>query len=110
MSRRAGVHAVHSVNQFAFSVPDLAEAERFYVAFGLDVRAHNEQLDLYTFNHPHRWATVVQASGLKRLQFVSYGVFAEDVQSMQLRARKAGLTCNPHALHSHTSSMLRFGL
>ena len=100
MSRRAGVCAAHSVNQFVFSVPDLAEAERFYAAFGLDVRAHNEQLDLYTFNHPHRWATVVQAPGPKRLQFVSYGVFAEDVQSMQLRAREAGLTCDPHALHS----------
>ena len=70
MSRRAGVHAAHSVNQFVFSVPDLAEAARFYVAFGLDVRAHHEQLDLYTFGHPHRWATVVQAPGHDFINYV----------------------------------------
>ena len=37
-SRRPGVVAVHSVDRFVFTVPDLAEAQRFYTAFGLDVR------------------------------------------------------------------------
>ena len=30
--------AVHSVDEFVFSVPDLEEARRFYSSFGLDVR------------------------------------------------------------------------
>ena len=36
--RRRDALGVHSLNRFAFSVPDIAAAERFYSAFGLDVR------------------------------------------------------------------------
>ncbi len=99
MSRRASAQAVHSVHQFVFSVPDLAEAQRFYSAFGLDVRVHHAQLDLYSFGHPHRWATIVHTPGPKQLQFVSYGVFAEDEQVLRQQVRQAGLECEPHPLH-----------
>ena len=37
-ARRAGVIAVHSLDHFVFSVPDLDEAARFYDDFGLEVR------------------------------------------------------------------------
>ena len=98
MSRRDGVHAVHSINQFVFSVPDLAEAKRFYLAFGLEVRERDGRLDLYTFGHPHRWASIVQAPGPKRLQFVSYGAFAENLEALRQRALVGGLISEPHAL------------
>ena len=51
-------HAVHSVNRFVFTVPDLRDAERFYKAFGLDVRKSGTQLDLYTYGHTHCWGSV----------------------------------------------------
>ena len=35
-------------NRFVFSVPDFAPAERFYTAFGLDVRRDGNRLDLRT--------------------------------------------------------------
>ena len=37
-SPRADLLAVHSVDEFVFSVPDLQQARHFYTSFGLDVR------------------------------------------------------------------------
>ncbi len=51
--------AIHSVNEFVFSVPDLCDAERFYEAFGLDVRKERFGLGLYTFGNAHRWGRVI---------------------------------------------------
>ena len=56
--RRPGVLAVHSINRFVLSVPDLDLAERFYSAFGLDVRRVDGRLDLLTFGNPHCWGSV----------------------------------------------------
>jgi len=44
--RRPGALAVHSLDRFVFSVPDLREAMSFYQAFGLDVRDTEGRLDL----------------------------------------------------------------
>ena len=55
-ARREGVTAVHSLDHFVFSVPDLDEAARFYDDFGLDVRHSGDKLHLHTAGHPHRWA------------------------------------------------------
>ena len=54
-ARREGVTAVHSLDHFVFSVPDLDEAASFYGDFGLDVRRRDGRLDLHTSGHPHRW-------------------------------------------------------
>ena len=54
IARREGVTAVHSLDHFVFSVPDLDEAERFYGDFGLDVRRRDDHLDLFTAGHPQR--------------------------------------------------------
>ena len=98
VSRRTGVLAVHSLDRFVFSVPQLEEAENFYRAFGLDVRRRDGQLDLYTFGHPHCWATLVQCDGPKQLQFVRYGIFADDAPAMQERINASGLASKPHPL------------
>lgn len=106
-SRRPGVHAVHSLERFVFSVPDLAEARRFYTAFGLEVRGSGERLDLYTVGHPHCWGSVFASGKYKRLEYLSYGIHAEDVEAMRQRIDAHGLTCPPHPLSDGTGLWLR---
>jgi len=75
--------AVHSVNKFVFSVPDLTVAANFYKSFGLDVREENSRIDLYTFGHSHCWGSVYKSGDRKKLQYVSYGIYAEDEQAFK---------------------------
>lgn len=101
-ARRPGVSAVHSLDRFVFTVPALAEAKRFYTAFGLDVRESvresAECLDLFTFSHPHCWGTVFANGAPKKLQYFSFGIFADDEPVFRERIAKAGIGCAPHAL------------
>ena len=66
--------AVHSVDEFVFSVPDLEAARQFYASFGLDVRDEDGGLALYAFGHPQRWGRIRQAAGRKRLLWLSLGI------------------------------------
>lgn len=75
--RRDGALGIHSLDHFAFSVPDLDVARRFYADFGLDVRDTGDGLDLYAFGHPHRWVAITRADR-KRLQHISFGVYEQD--------------------------------
>ena len=95
-SKRAGIRAVHSVHNFVVSVPDLAEAQAFYTAFGLDVRRSGNRLALHTFGHPHAWGQVVQGAGVKRLQYLSFGLFAEDLADFEREIDARGLRTGPH--------------
>ena len=90
-SRRPGVLAVHSIHEFVFSVPDLEEARHFYQSFGLDVRREGGMLALYTHGHPHRWARIFQSGSHKRLQWVTWGIFADDLPAFQARLRNQGV-------------------
>lgn len=76
-SRRAEVLAVHSIDHFGLIVPDLAEARRFYDAFGLDVRDEDGALGLYTVGNPHCWGRLY-AGPAKKLAYISFGIFADD--------------------------------
>ncbi|MGQ9370442.1 VOC family protein [Azospirillum sp. ST 5-10] len=76
-TRRPGELGVHSIDGFHLVVPDLADAQRFYGAFGLDVREGRGGLDLHTFDHPHRWGTVAEGPR-KRFSHISFGVFADE--------------------------------
>lgn len=105
--RRPGVHAVHSVHKFVFSVPDLAVARHFYDSFGLDVRVHADRLDLYTFGHPHCWASVYASGAPKRLEYLSFGVDAGDLATMAERIAAHGLGCAPHSLSDGGGVWLR---
>lgn len=105
--RRAGVTAVHSVNRFVFSVPDLAEAQRFYEAFGLDVRRSGERLDLHSFGHPHVWGSVFAGGAPKRLEYVSYGIDAGDVDTFRERIERHDIGCPPHPLSEGSGLWLR---
>ncbi len=96
--RRAGAFGVHSLYRFAFTVPDLDEAERFYWAFGLSPRRIGDRLDLYTHGHPHCWASIHQNGAQKKLQYVSYAVYEEDFDAFRSRIERLGLQCEPHPL------------
>ena len=88
--KRPDVLAIHSIDHFALDVPDLAEARRFYEAFGLDVRDEADGLALYTYGHPHRWGRLTQGPA-KRLLYVSFGVFAEDMAAFAVHLRDSGV-------------------
>jgi catechol 2,3-dioxygenase-like lactoylglutathione lyase family enzyme len=96
-ARREGVTAVHSLDHFVFSVPDLDIAARFYDDFGLDVRRSNDRLHLHTAGHPQRWGTVLRAAGDKRLQYIALGAFAEDLDALRKRLAQLGVkAAEPH--------------
>ncbi|WP_159914268.1 VOC family protein [Pantoea sp. 18069] len=82
--------AVHSVDEFVFSVPDLGQARHFYTSFGLDVRDEAGALALHTFGHAHRWARIVQAD-TKRLLWLSLGIYAEDLPRFERRLTQQGI-------------------
>lgn len=97
-ARRAGVTAVHSLYRVAFTVPDIAEAARFYKAFGLDVRESLGRIDLYTFGQPHCWCSLFGNGAPKQLQYFSFGIFADDEAAFRERIARAGIACAPHPL------------
>lgn len=96
--RRAGATGVHSVNRFVYSVPDLDEAQRFYTTFGLDVRRFGERLDLYSYGQSYLWASVIESGKPKRLEYVSFGIYEEDIGAMRERIARYGVACEPHPL------------
>lgn len=88
---RPGELGVHSIDGFRLVVPDLAVAERFYGAFGLDVRPSGAGLGLHTFGHGHRWGEVVEGSR-KRLSHLSFGVYEADFDGFRRRLETLGVT------------------
>ena len=82
--------AVHSVDEFVFSVPDIEEARRFYSNFGLDVRDEGEYLALYTHGHTQRWARIRQGDR-KRLLWLSMGIHASDAERFAAHLDSQGI-------------------
>jgi catechol 2,3-dioxygenase len=90
-SRRLGTLGVHSLDHVHFSVPDLAEAARFYGAFGLEVREQDGVLGLYTAGNPHRWAAVSEGKR-KELRHISFAAFEEDMPRFKSRLYRIGVS------------------
>src|SRR5260370_9376679 len=101
--RRPGVLAVHSVNRVVLSVPKLDEAERFYKTFGLDARRGGKKLELSAYGHPHCWGMVQEGGAKKHFEYVSYGIFEEDVDAF----RNKITPCEPHPLSDGKGLSLR---
>jgi catechol 2,3-dioxygenase-like lactoylglutathione lyase family enzyme len=96
-ARRAGVTAVHSLDHFVFSVPDLDVAARFYDDFGLEVQRRPDRLHLHTGGGGHRWGTVLRQAGDKRLQYLALGAYAEDLEPLKKGLTQLGIrTVDPH--------------
>ena len=97
--RRKGATAVHSLDRFAFSVPDLGAAKAYYAAFGLDVRETGGRLDLHTYGHPHRWGSVYASGKPKKLEYLTFGVYAEDFEPLRRHLDEKGVPfADPHRL------------
>lgn len=90
--RRAGALGVHSIDHFALEVPDLEEARRFYVLFGLDVRDEGEGLGLYTHGHAHRWGSIRGGADAKRLRYLSFGAWEDEIDALAAQVEAAGDT------------------
>ena len=98
-ARRREVTAIHSIDRFAISVPELDAARRFFTAFGLDVRERAGGLALYTHGGEHCWATVHESGRPKRLEYLSFGAFPDDIEALVERARGLGVALeDPHPL------------
>jgi catechol 2,3-dioxygenase-like lactoylglutathione lyase family enzyme len=82
--RRAGFLGVHSIDHVHLSVPVMGAAQRFYGAFGLDLRAPENQLHLYTYGSPQRWAVLTEGPR-KALQHISFGAFEDDLPKFRAR-------------------------
>src|SRR4051812_9851514 len=95
--RRRNALGIHSLNRFVFSVPDLGPAEQFYDAFGLDVRREGDRLDLRTHGDAHCWGSVHGGAPAKRLQYLSFSAYDDDIDALSRRIDARG-ACEPHPL------------
>ena len=93
-TRRPGVLAAHSLDEFVFSVPDLAVAKNFYTQFGLNVVEEavngSPYLSIYAVNNPHRYFRVTQ-SDKKRLQWLTFGIYADDLPAFEKHLSAMGV-------------------
>ena len=87
VQRRPGELGVHSLDHFTLLVPNVAAAEKFYGPFGLNLKEEGGNLSLYTHGHPHRWGTVAEGPR-KKLNFVSFGAFEDDIPRFRARLEK----------------------
>jgi catechol 2,3-dioxygenase-like lactoylglutathione lyase family enzyme len=106
-ARRAGVTAVHSVNRVVFTVPDIDVADKFYTAFGMNVQRKGQQADIYTHGHPHCWMSVIGNGQAKALQYLSFGIYAEDETAFAKTIAAKGIGCAPHPLAPQGGLWLR---
>jgi catechol 2,3-dioxygenase-like lactoylglutathione lyase family enzyme len=96
--RRPGVLGVHSLERFVFSVPNVEDAVKFYTAFGLAPRVTGNRVDLYAHGHPHCWGSIHANGQPKKLQYVSFGCYADDYDRFAARVKQLGIGCEPHPL------------
>jgi catechol 2,3-dioxygenase-like lactoylglutathione lyase family enzyme len=92
--RRPGVLGVHSLDHFALTVPDAAQAAEFYNAFGLDARAEHGGVALRTHGGQHRWG-MLQEGRHKKLQYLSFGAYEDDLPRFRERLRQMGVELLP---------------
>lgn len=88
--RSAIPSAVHSIDHFALNVPSLADAARFYRAFGLDVREarNGDELELRSADG-HRWARILPAPA-KSLAYLSFNCYERDFDALARQIDAAG--------------------
>jgi len=83
-SRRPGELGIHSLDRFHFTVPDLAEAQRFYDEFGLDVRTSGNLLTMGT-NDRSRICGTIGEGPRKKFGHWSFGAFEDDIDRFAAR-------------------------
>jgi catechol 2,3-dioxygenase len=89
-TKRPGELGVHSLNHFCLQVPDMAIAEDFYRAFGLNLSARGDRLSLLTDGSAHQWGVLTEGPR-KQLQYISFGAFEEDFEGLRERLQRLGV-------------------
>ncbi|MCR0985621.1 VOC family protein [Roseomonas populi] len=89
-TRRPGLLGVHSVGEFVLAVPDVAKAQDFYGAFGLDARAQGNQLSLHTVGDGYRWGRVVEGAR-KETHHLSFHCWEEDLPRFRAHLEGNGI-------------------
>ncbi|MGO4330105.1 VOC family protein [Cupriavidus sp. 2TAF22] len=82
--------AVHSLDHYALTVPDLAQAGHFLCAFGLAVTPRQDRLDVMAQDE-HVWAKFF-AGERKALAYLSFNCFAGDFDAIRRQVLDAGAT------------------
>jgi catechol 2,3-dioxygenase-like lactoylglutathione lyase family enzyme len=81
-------YGVHSIAHFALEVPTLADAEKFFTRFGLEVSREPERLALRTFGDPLPWS-YLHPGPSKRLAYLSFNCFAEEHEALVEQVKRA---------------------
>lgn len=105
--RRNDVLAVHSIDTVVFTVPDIEEAVKFYTAFGMEVKRDGNAVSLFTVGHSHCWMRVIENKQPKALQFLTFGIYAEDEAAFKQKIEQMGLGCEPHPLATRPGLWLK---
>jgi catechol 2,3-dioxygenase-like lactoylglutathione lyase family enzyme len=93
------VLGAHSIDHYCLAVPDLEEAGAFYSTFGLDVRSEGNTLELFARGNPHRWARY-RSGPAKEFDYISFGIYAADVDAFRKRLAERGITCESPPAHA----------
>jgi catechol 2,3-dioxygenase-like lactoylglutathione lyase family enzyme len=89
-------YGVHSIDHFALQLPDMGQARHFLEAFGLRLAANDTGFDVRTAGDEHRWAHIQQGPA-KRLLYLSFNCYAEELDGLLQQAREEGAHMLPAA-------------
>src|SRR5947207_12830668 len=81
-------YGVHSIAHFALEVPAMADAEKFFTLFGLELSRESERLALRTLADPLPWSYIYQGPS-KRLAYLSFNCFAEEYDALVVQIQEA---------------------
>ena len=89
-SRRPDRLGVHSIGEFHMTVPSLADAERFYGAFGLRVGCEAGGLTLRAHGSDHVWGRLTQGTK-KRFDCLCFHCFEDEAERLSAHILAQGV-------------------
>ncbi len=88
-SRRHDRLGVHSIGEFHMTVPSLADAERFYAAFGLRVAREGAGLALRAAGSDHVWGRLSEGPK-KKFDRLAFHCFEDEFEALQAHILSQG--------------------
>lgn len=89
-SRRHDRLGVHSIGEFHMTVPSLADAERFYGAFGLRVAREGDGLTLRAAGSDHIWGRLSEGPR-KKFDRITFHCFEDDLDKFRAHVQAQGV-------------------
>jgi catechol 2,3-dioxygenase-like lactoylglutathione lyase family enzyme len=94
-TRRLDRLGIHSVGEFHMTVPSLADAERFYSAFGLDVGHEPTGLTLRASGNDHVWGRLTSGER-KKFERLTLNCFEDEVERLHAHILAQGVIPEKH--------------